>query len=48
MDKLKLGGNYRKTFFGINLLTLACKLDLFIAMQRILLRFKNGLAYKEE
>jgi hypothetical protein len=32
-------GRYHKTFLGINLLTLCCKLDHFKPMQQILLMF---------
>ncbi len=33
--------------FGVNLLTLSCKLDLFIAVQPILHMYINGLAYQK-
>jgi hypothetical protein len=32
-------GQSHKTFFGVHLLTLQCRLDLFIPMQQILLMF---------
>ncbi len=33
--------------FGVNLLTLFCKLDFFIAMQQTLCMLEKGLAFKK-